>query len=312
VHHARGADRRPSPGPPPAPQDNLNKGIDALKATGEAGQALAALPLDALLQRLADAPESVRPVLKNHGGGFVNHRLFFCAWMAPPAAGGGGALPAELAAAIDAAFGSLDKFKEDFSAAAAKVFGSGWAWLVVDRTGAAPALRVMATSNQDTPAMTPGLTPILGLDVWEHAYYLKYQNKRAAYISAWWNVRHRARARKAKAWAFAAATRDEKARAQASALERASGRGGSSSAALERASESTRRAAADCPPRLVLPARTPPSAPARWSTGPRWRACSRRRARKGEGKLTVTELNASCLREDAPALREEEETRRGT
>ena len=189
MHPARGADRRPLARPPPAPQDNLNKGIDALKATGEAGQALAALPLDALLQRLADVPESVRPVLKNHGGGFVNHRLFFCAWMAPPAAGGGGAPPAELAAAIDQAFGSLDKFKEDFGAAAAKVFGSGWAWLVVDRTGgAAPTLKVMATSNQDTPAMTPGLTPILGLDVWEHAYYLKYQNKRAAYISAWWNV----------------------------------------------------------------------------------------------------------------------------
>jgi Fe-Mn family superoxide dismutase len=125
-------------------------------------------------------------VLKNHGGGFVNHKHFFCAWMAPPVAGA--APPAELAAAIDQAFGSLDKFKEDFSAAAAKVFGSGWAWLVVDRTGAAPALKVMATSNQDTPAMTAGLVPILGLDVWEHAYYLKYQNKRAAYISAWWHV----------------------------------------------------------------------------------------------------------------------------
>ncbi len=125
-------------------------------------------------------------MLKNHGGGFVNHKHFFCAWMAPPVAGA--APPAELAAAIDQAFGSLDKFKEDFSAAAAKVFGSGWAWLVVDRTGAAPALKVMATSNQDTPAMTAGLVPILGLDVWEHAYYLKYQNKRAAYISAWWHV----------------------------------------------------------------------------------------------------------------------------
>ena len=164
--------------------DNLNKGIEALKA---AAPALAALPLDALLQRLAEVPEAVRPVLKNHGGGFVNHRLFFCSWMAPPVAGA--APPAELAAAIDAAFGSLDKFKEDFSAAAAKVFGSGWAWLVVDRSGGgAPALKVMATSNQDTPAMTPGVTPILGLDVWEHAYYLKYQNKRAAYISAWWHV----------------------------------------------------------------------------------------------------------------------------
>ena len=163
--------------------DNLNKGLEALRA---AAPELAALPLDALLLRIADAPEAVRPVLKNHGGGYVNHKLFFCNWMAPPVAGA--APPAPLAAAIDAAFGSLDKFKEDFSAQAAKVFGSGWAWLVVDRTGAAPVLRVMATSNQDTPAMTAGLTPILGLDVWEHAYYLKYQNKRAAYIAAWWNV----------------------------------------------------------------------------------------------------------------------------
>jgi Fe-Mn family superoxide dismutase len=165
--------------------DNLNKGLDALKASGAEGAALAALPLDALLQRLAEVPEAVRPAIRNHGGGYMNHRLFFCNWMAPPT---GAAPPAELAAAIDAAFGSLDKFKEDFSAAAAKVFGSGWAWLVVDRTGGAPVLKVVATSNQDSPAFTPGVTPILGLDVWEHAYYLKYMNKRAAYISAWWNV----------------------------------------------------------------------------------------------------------------------------
>jgi hypothetical protein len=161
--------------------------------------------------------------------------------MAPPVAGA--APPAELAAAIDQAFGSLDKFKEDFSAAAAKVFGSGWAWLVVDRTGAAaPTLKVMATSNQDTPAMTPGLTPILGLDVWEHAYYLKYQNKRAAYISAWWNVSAARRERRKKR----------------------------------------------CPrlstPALTLPA--PPPLRRRWSTGPRWRACSRRRAREGLPCLT--------------------------
>jgi superoxide dismutase, Fe-Mn family len=106
----------------------------------------------------------------------------------PQAPNAGGAPTGELASAIEKTFGSLDKFKEDFSNAAATVFGSGWAWLVVDKTSGTPVLKVAATPNQDTPAMTPGQTPILGLDVWEHAYYLKYQNKRLAYINAWWNV----------------------------------------------------------------------------------------------------------------------------
>jgi superoxide dismutase, Fe-Mn family len=162
--------------------DKLNAAVEGLRA---AAPELAALPLGTLLTRLADVPEKLRGPIRNNGGGFVNHKLFFCSWMAP---GAGGAPTGELAAAIDASFGSLDKFKEDFSNAAATVFGSGWAWLVVDRTTAPPTLRVAATPNQDTPAMTPGVVPILGLDVWEHAYYLKYQNKRAAYISAWWNV----------------------------------------------------------------------------------------------------------------------------
>ena len=167
---------------------NLNLALEKLKA---AAPELAALPLAALLQRLVEVPAALKGPLRNSGGGCVNHDLFFTQWMAPPGAPGVGPSPPEgsaLAAAIASSFGSVDKLKEDFSAAAATVFGSGWAWLVVDRTGAAPVLKVAATPNQDTPAMTPGTVPILGLDVWEHAYYLKYQNKRAAYISAWWNV----------------------------------------------------------------------------------------------------------------------------
>lgn len=102
--------------------------------------------------------------------------------------GKGGAPTGKLATAIDGAFGSFDAFKEKFSNAAATVFGSGWAWLYVDTTKSPAELVVSATPNQDTPAMTEGHVPILGLDVWEHAYYLQYQNKRAAYIGAWWNV----------------------------------------------------------------------------------------------------------------------------
>ncbi len=129
----------------------------------------------------------MRGTIRNSGGGFVNHKWFFCNWMAPPTATST-AISAPLAAAIDSSFGSMDKFKEEFSAAAATVFGSGWAWLVLDKTVTPHVLKVAATANQDTPAMEVGKVPILGLDVWEHAYYLKYQNKRAAYISAWWNV----------------------------------------------------------------------------------------------------------------------------
>ena len=167
--------------------DNLNKALVSLK---EADPALAALPLAELLKALPRAPEKLRGALRNSGGGYVNHALFFCQWMAPPGAPGVGPTPpaGALADALAASFGSVDKFKEDFSAAAATVFGSGWAWLIVDTTGGAPALKVVATANQDTPAMEAGKVPILGLDVWEHAYYLQYKNKRAAYIAAFWNV----------------------------------------------------------------------------------------------------------------------------
>ncbi len=134
---------------------------------------------------LLQVPEKVRGVIRNSGGGYVNHNYFVTAWMAPNA---GGAPTGAVAEAITNTFGSVEKMKEDFSNAAATVFGSGWAWLVVDKTSGTPVLKVAATPNQDTPAMEHGKFPILGLDVWEHAYYLKYQNKRVAYINAWWNV----------------------------------------------------------------------------------------------------------------------------
>ena len=149
--------------------DNLNKALVALK---DLAPELAAKPLGELLQALPACPEKVRGALRNAGGGYVNHLQFFTLWMAPPGLPGVGPAPpaGALADAIGATFGSLDKFKEDFSAAAAAVFGSGWAWLIVDKTGGAPVLRVVPTINQETPAMEAGKVPILGLDVWEHAY----------------------------------------------------------------------------------------------------------------------------------------------
>lgn len=121
--------------------------------------------------------------VRNNGGGFYNHSLFWSV-MSP---NGGGTPSGELVEAIDSAFGSFDKFKEEFAAAAATRFGSGWAWLIV----ADGKLKVTSTPNQDNPLMPVADdhgTPILGLDVWEHAYYLNYQNRRPDYISAWWNV----------------------------------------------------------------------------------------------------------------------------
>lgn len=162
--------------------DRTNFGYASLAA---AQPELAALPIDALLTKLADVADvKTRTVLRNAGGGYVNHALFW-KWMAP---GAGGPATGEVAAAIDRDFGSFDKLKEEFSAAATTVFGSGWAWLVLDTTGATPKLRVVATSNQDNPAFEAGQHLILGLDVWEHAYYKLYGPKRAAYIAAWWNV----------------------------------------------------------------------------------------------------------------------------
>ena len=135
--------------------------------------------IEALLGDLNAVPEGIRTAVRNNGGGFANHKLFWQV-MGPNA---GGTPSGDLAAAIDSAFGSFDAFKEKFASASTGRFGSGWAWLVVDGGN----LVVTSTPNQDTPLME-GKTSILGLDVWEHAYYLNYQNRRADYIAAFWNV----------------------------------------------------------------------------------------------------------------------------
>ncbi len=140
---------------------------------------LASKSIEDLLMDLNSVPEDIRTVVRNHGGGTWNHSMF---WeiMAPKA---GGAPKGEVAKAIDAAFGSFDAFKAEFEKAANGRFGSGWAWLVKKGNGVA----VVSTANQDNP-MSEGMAPILGIDVWEHAYYLKYQNRRAEYVTNWWNV----------------------------------------------------------------------------------------------------------------------------
>ena len=137
-------------------------------------------PLKELLAALDSVPEDIRTAVCNHGGGHLNHS-FFWTIMGP---GAGGEPKGKALDAINATFGNFVKFKEEFSKAAAGVFGSGWAWLVKDASG---KLMIASTPNQDSPFMKKQV-PILGLDVWEHAYYLKYQNKRPDYIEAWWNV----------------------------------------------------------------------------------------------------------------------------
>ncbi|MEM9674875.1 MAG: superoxide dismutase [Bacteroidota bacterium] len=139
---------------------------------------------DMSLEDLMKSVGSYSTAVRNNGGGHYNHSLFWSV-LSPD---GGGSPSGDLASAIDSAFGSLDSFKEDFAQAAATRFGSGWAWLIVDDSG---SLKVTSTPNQDNPVMDVAEvqgTPILGLDVWEHAYYLKYQNKRPDYISAFWDV----------------------------------------------------------------------------------------------------------------------------
>ena len=152
--------------------NNLNT---AIAAAGEAGKA----PLDDLLKNVAALPEPVRTAVRNNGGGHVNH-LQYWTLLAP---GAGGAPTGAIADAIAAAFGSFSAFKDQFSKAAMGRFGSGWAWLS-DENG---KLVIHSTANQDTPSME-GKRAIFGLDVWEHAYYLKYQNRRADYVGAFWNV----------------------------------------------------------------------------------------------------------------------------
>ena len=134
---------------------------------------------DLLKNNLAAVPESIKTAVRNNGGGHINHSMFWTI-LGPKA---GGSPTGNLAAAINSAFGSFDKFKEQFADAAAKRFGSGWAWLIKDGNKVA----ITSTPNQDNPIME-GKYPIIGLDVWEHAYYLKYQNRRPEYVTAWWNV----------------------------------------------------------------------------------------------------------------------------
>jgi superoxide dismutase, Fe-Mn family len=136
-------------------------------------------PIEDVIANLSRIPEDKRMAARNNGGGHANHSLFWTV-MSPD---GGGEPTGDVSDGINQAFGSFEKFKEDFTNAAATRFGSGWAWLVSD----GGKLSVMSTANQDSP-LTDGKTPILGLDVWEHAYYLHYQNKRPDYIAAFWNV----------------------------------------------------------------------------------------------------------------------------
>jgi Fe-Mn family superoxide dismutase len=152
---------------------NLNKAL-------ESAPDLAGKTIEWLCSNPASVPEAIRTAVRNNGGGHYNHTMF---WeiMKP---GGPSAPAAALAAAITSTFGSVDKLKEAVNAAGAGRFGSGWAWLVIGKDG---KLAVTSTPNQDNPLMD-GQKPVLGVDVWEHAYYLKYQNKRPDYLQAWWNV----------------------------------------------------------------------------------------------------------------------------
>jgi superoxide dismutase, Fe-Mn family len=153
---------------------NLNKALESAPAL--AGKSIEEL----LANNCAIVPENIRTAVRNNGGGHINHSMFWQI-MGPRA---GGAPSGKLGDAINAAFGSFDAFKEKVNTAAATRFGSGWAWLVKNSAG---ALEVYSTANQDSPVME-GKQAVLGIDVWEHAYYLKYQNRRPDYASAWWNV----------------------------------------------------------------------------------------------------------------------------
>jgi Fe-Mn family superoxide dismutase len=151
---------------------NLNKAVAEFPEVGKKS-------VEDLLKDLNSVPEKIRTAVRNNGGGHYNHLLFWQMMKKD----GGGEPTSELAKAIEASFGSLSTFKEKFSKAALGQFGSGWAWLVLD----GKQLEIQDTPNQDTP-LSAGKPPLLGLDVWEHAYYLKHKNKRADYITAWWNV----------------------------------------------------------------------------------------------------------------------------
>lgn len=144
------------------------------------GHELASKPIEEVLRNIDKVPADIRQGVINNGGGYANHKLFWTI-LSP---NGGGNPTGDVAKAIDSKFGSFDKFKEEFSSTAAGQFGSGWGWLCVDGSG---DIKVLSTANQDSPLMN-GLTPIFGVDVWEHAYYLHYQNRRPDYLSAIWNI----------------------------------------------------------------------------------------------------------------------------
>jgi Fe-Mn family superoxide dismutase len=154
--------------------------VNNLNAAIEKAPELASKSLDDLIRGINDVPESVRTAVRNNGGGHWNHSMFW-KWMAPNAGGEPGG---NIGKAIKDSFGGFAQFKEQWSAAGAGRFGSGWVWLLND----GGKLSITSTPNQDNPMMEGKSAPILGLDVWEHAYYLRYQNKRPDYITAWWNV----------------------------------------------------------------------------------------------------------------------------
>jgi superoxide dismutase, Fe-Mn family len=162
--------------------DNANKALEGTK--------FADMDPVEVIRHLNDIPDDKRGAVRNNAGGHVNHSMFWTL-MAPAGKGGGGQPTGEVAKAINAAFGTFDHFKEEFAKAAMGRFGSGWAWLCVKADGS--GVQICSTPNQDSPFMGKAIAgcdgkPILGIDVWEHAYYLNYQNKRADYITAWWNV----------------------------------------------------------------------------------------------------------------------------
>jgi superoxide dismutase, Fe-Mn family len=153
--------------------------VDKLNAALEGQNTPEGESVEDLMRNFDKVPESIKTAVRNHGGGHANHSLFWTV-MAP---GGGGDPSGDVAAALTEAFGDFNAFKEKFNTTATNIFGSGWAWLVVD----GGKLDVIGRPNQDSP-LAEGKEPILGLDVWEHAYYLNYQNRRPDYIGAWWNV----------------------------------------------------------------------------------------------------------------------------
>jgi Fe-Mn family superoxide dismutase len=154
--------------------------INNLNAALQGQSQLESMSVNELIRGLNDIPDSIRTAVRNNGGGHINHSMFWQI-MKP---NGGGEPTGDLANAISSAFGSFDQFKAAFNDAGTKRFGSGWVWLVI---GADGKLAVTSTANQDSP-VTDGIYPVMGNDVWEHAYYLKYQNRRPEYLAAWWNV----------------------------------------------------------------------------------------------------------------------------